>query len=234
MMAICELFTWGNPMKVFNCEQRSDEWAQLRCRPTASGFGSFVTPARGDYSKQATAYAAQVVAKKLGVFEEPPPSFWMDRGIRMEPSAKLAYTKQTGREITDVGFIMPDNCSLYGGSPDGLIGTEGLIEIKCPKPEAVIAYHAAGVLPVVYKPQCQGLLLISGRPWIDFFAWHESLTPFLIRVKADEKYQQKIAEGLLLLLEEIEKIKACVKRENHEVLPDEESPQTDLKWEEGA
>ncbi len=205
-------------MRISECRQRSEEWEKLRNRPTASGFGSFCTPAKGDYSKQATAYAAMIVAKRLGVFEEPPPSYWMEWGTDMEPNAKTAYTLLTGRKIQDVGFIMPDGTDAYGGSPDGLIGDDGIIEIKCPKPETLISYHAAGILPVQYKPQIQGLLLISGRPWCDFYVFHPALTPFLIRVEADEKYQTKIAEGLLKLLEEIERIESRVKIERHQLV----------------
>lgn len=205
-------------MRKIDCIQRSEEWENWRKRPTASGFGSFCTPAKGDYSTQATAYAAMIVAKKLGVFTEPPPSFWMEWGVEHEPNAKAAYTLQTGREIEDVGFIIPDGTDAYGGSPDGLVGDEGLIEIKCPKPETLISYHAAGVLPVQYKPQVQGLLLISGRLWCDFFVFHPELTPFLLRVKANEKYQTKIAECLLLLLGEIEQIESCCTRQQHHLV----------------
>lgn len=205
-------------MRIINCLQGSEEWESWRNRPTASEFDSFCTPARGDYSKQAPAYAAKIVAKRLGVYQEPPPTFWMEWGTEQEPNAKHAYTKQTGREITDVGFILPDNTDAYGGSPDGLVGEDGLIEIKCPAPETLIAYHADGELPDKYRPQVQGLLLISGRAWCDFFVFHPDLTPFLLRVDADEKYQAKIADGLLLLLNEIRRIEAKVKRCAHELV----------------
>jgi hypothetical protein len=82
----------------------------------------------------------------------------------------------------------------------------------------LILYHAAGELPVAYKPQVQGLLLISGRRWCDFFAFHPELTPFHLRVFPDEAYQTKIAEGLLKLLEEIQRIESCVHRMRHELV----------------
>ncbi len=208
----------GIPMRKIDCLQGSEEWERWRNRPTASGFSNFVTPVKGDYAKQAEAYAAMIVAKRLGVYTEPPPSFWMEWGTEHEPNAKHAYTLQTGREIEDVGFILPNGTNAYGGSPDGLVGDDGLIEIKCPKPETVISYHADGILPVQYKPQIQGLLLISGRPWCDFYAFHPELTPFLLRVKADEKYQTKIAECLLLLLGEIKAIESCCKRQQHQLV----------------
>ena len=205
-------------MRIIECEQQSEEWDRLRARPTASEFGKFITPARGEYSSQATGYAAKIVAKKLGVYTEPPPTFWMEWGNEHEPNAKHAYTLETGREIRDVGFVLPDGTDAFGGSPDGLVGDDGLIETKCPAPETLISYHAEGVFPQQYKPQVQGLLLITGRAWCDFFAFHPELTPFMIRVEPDEKYQTKMAAALLLLLEEIARIESQVSRMRHELV----------------
>ena len=101
-------------MRIIECRQQTEEWENWRNRPTASEFSSFITPARGDYSKQATSYAAKVVAKRLRVYTEPPPSFWMEWGCEHEPNAKYAYTQQTGREIQDVGFVLPDHTDAYG------------------------------------------------------------------------------------------------------------------------
>lgn len=205
-------------MRTFHCRQGTEEWDELRKRPTASEFDKFCTPARGDYSKQATAYAAKVVAKKLGVYQEPPPSFWMEWGTENEPNAKHAYTLETGREIQDVGFVMPDFTDAYGCSPDGLIGDDGGLEVKCPAPETLIRYHAGGELPAEHKVQVQATLFITGRDWWDFYAWHPELSAFLIRVEPDLKYHAKIAESLLKLLEEIERIMSRVKRVNHEMI----------------
>lgn len=193
-------------MRIIDCRQQTESWDELRHRPTASEFGNFVTPARGDYSKQATAYAAKIISKRKGAYIEPPPSFWMEWGIEHESAAKRAYTALSGNTVTEVGFIMPDHSDSYGGSPDGLVGVSGMIEVKCPAPETLIGYHAKGELPSNYKPQVQGLLMISGREWCDFFGYHPALPPFLLRVHADEQYQTKIAEGLLRLLEEIKDI----------------------------
>lgn len=205
-------------MRIVKCEQQSEAWEKLRRRPTASDFHRFVTPARGDYSAQATAYAAEIVAKKLGVYTEPPPTFWMEWGTENEPNAKHCYELQTGLEIREVGFVLPDNTDAYGGSPDGLVGENGLIEIKCPAPETLISYHAAGEMPVQYRPQVQGLLLITGMEWCDFYAWHPELTPFLQRIEPDEDYQAKIAECLLRLLQEIQRIEAKVQACHHELV----------------
>jgi len=214
-------------MRIVDCLQGSEEWERWRNRPTASEFHKFCTPAKGDYSSQATEYAAKIVAKRLGVYTEPPPSFWMEWGIEHEPNAKLAYTKQTGRTIRDVGFVLPDGTDAYGCSPDGLVGDDGLFEGKCPKPETLIAYHALGILPLLYKPQIQGQLLITGRAWCDFYAWHPELTPFLLRVEADEEYQVKLATNLQMLLREIKQLELLVPKMRHELVS---VSQTDVRF----
>ena len=216
-------------MRIIDCEQRSEEWERLRCRPTCSEFGSFVTPAKGEYSSQATKYAAKIVAKQLGVWQEPPTSFWMDWGTTHEPNAKHAYTKMTGKEIRDVGFVMPDDTDAYGGSPDGFIGNDGIIEIKCPAPETLIQYHAMGEFPVQYRPQVQGLLMVTGLAYCTFFAFHPELDPFIYTVPRDDAYQAKIADCLLQLLEEITRIENMVGKYRHELV-NLDTSQTDVRW----
>lgn len=205
-------------MRIINCRQQTEEWDRWRNRPTCSEFDQFITPAKGQFSASATKYAAKIVSKRLGTYTEPPPSFWMEWGTEHEPNAKHWYKKAFGVDVREVGFVLPDDTDAYGGSPDGLIGDDGVIEIKCPSPETLILYHANGVFPVEYRPQVQGLLLVTGRLWCDFVAWHPGLTPFVIRVEPDFSYMVSIADGLIRLLEEIERIEAIVHRENHELV----------------
>ena len=75
----------------------------------------------------------------------------------------------------------------------------------------------------------QGLLLISGREWLDFYGFHPELSPFLLRVEPDVDYQAKIAECLLQLLEEIERIEGQVKRVRHKLVS-EVATTTDVRW----
>lgn len=216
-------------MRIIDCLQQSEEWMAWRNRPTASEFSSFITPAKGQYSAQATAYAAKIVAKRLGVYTEPPPTWAMERGTELEPSAKLAYTKQTGHEVTDVGFILPDGTDAYGGSPDGLVGDDGGIEVKCPLPEKLIAWLADGEMPIEFRPQVQALLFISGREWWDFVGFDPSLPLLIVRIYPDLDYHEKMAECLLQLLQEIERIESCVKLVNHELVA-QSARKDDVKW----
>lgn len=213
--------------RIVECLQGSEEWDQLRARPTASNFGRIISPAKGDYSDQATAYAAEIVAKRMGLYTSPPPSYWMQHGTESEPFARAAYEEANGVQVQQVGFITPLFTDVYGGSPDGLVGNDGMLEIKCPKPESLIQYHSNGVCPDVYKPQIQGLLMISRLPWCDFFAWHPGLNPFQIRVYADDHYQTKIAKGIYRLLEEVDRIEASVKR-NPDYVPDDDDDECEI------
>ena len=206
-------------MRIIDVEQGSEAWQALRNRPTASNFDRIITAVRGDYAdRPARAYACEIVAKRLGVYTEPPPSYWMQWGTDNEPNAKHAYQIETGLEITPCGFALPDNTDAYGGSPDGLLGDDGMIEIKCPKPETIIQWHAMGGLPVDYRPQVQGLLMITGRQWCDFVGFHPGLSLYTYRVVPDFTYQTKIAGCLLKLLEDIQRIERLVRRQDHELV----------------
>lgn len=216
-------------MRIIDCKQGSEEWERWRNRPTASEFGRVITPKRGDYSAQAPAYAAKIVAKQLGVYVEPPPSYWMEWGTEHEPNARAWYEETRGVDVHQVGFALPDDTDSYGGSPDGLVGVQGLVEFKCPAPETLIAIHQAGVVDAKYMPQIQGLLMITGREWCDFVAWHPELTPFVREVEADTEYQAKIADGLLLLLDDIKSLLGKVSRCRHKLVSIG-TAQDNVKW----
>lgn len=187
-------------MRIVNIDQGSEAWEKLRCGiPTASNFGKVVTPARGQLASGWRSYAAELIAAELGVSVPPPPSFWMQHGTENEPYAVEAYKKIknfTDKDLIAVGFVWPDDHARYGCSPDRLIGDDGLLEIKCPKPETLIEYHLSKSLPNEYKPQVFGQLLITGRKWCDFMGYHPELAPFILRVERDEEYIEKLAESL--------------------------------------
>lgn len=185
-------------MRIVDCEQRSDEWHVHRMvRATTSNFGKIITPAKGQLSKTYRKYAAELITKQLGLFTEPPPTFWMEWGTEHEPIAVRHYETEHKVECEKVGFVLPDDTDAYGGSPDALVSDrEGVLEVKCPAPQTLIEWHCSGELPVEHKPQVQGLLLLTGCEWCDFYGFHPDLKPLCIRVEPNTEYQDAMKEAL--------------------------------------
>lgn len=207
-------------MRIIECEQGSEQWEVHRMvRVTASNFDRIITPAKGDLSKSHRKYACELVSKQLGVFVESMPTAWMDRGTELEPSAIIEYEARTGNEVERVGFVLPDDTDKYGCSPDGFVmNRSGVVEAKCVKAENLLLYHWDGVLPLEHKCQVQGLLLITGCEFCDFFAWHPELQPFHVRVEPDEKFHGAMREALEQFHEALEELKAKVSKSGVHVI----------------
>ena len=176
-------------------EQRSDEWLKLRCGvATASCFDRIITPATGKPSASAVAYRRELLAEWLtGQPVSIKESGWMQRGTEMEPEARAFYEFEADAEVTETGFVFLDERRLIGCSPDGLVGDDGLVEIKCPAPHTHVGYLIDAKLPTAYIPQVQGALWVTGRRWCDFISYHPEMEPLIVRVKRDEGYIAKMA-----------------------------------------
>jgi len=112
--------------------------------------------------------------------------------------------------VTEVGFCMHDILRC-GVSPDGLIGDDGGIEIKCPKPSTHVKYLRNGKLPSEYKAQVMGCLWITGREWWDFMSYHPQMPNLLIRVHRDEEYINQLERLVTHACQIIEKEVADIK-----------------------
>lgn len=175
-------------MRIIECEQGSPEWLQARLGvPSASSYAKLITTT-GRSSAQADAYINQLVAERL----TGEPTFFqvtdpMQRGMDLEPLARNAYEMETGNLVIQVGFLMHDTLQA-GASPDGLIGENGGLEIKCPSGHTHVEYLRDSVLPTKYFQQVQGCLWISGRDWWDFMSYHPRMEPLIVRVFRDEQF----------------------------------------------
>lgn len=156
--------------------QGSPEWhaERLGCI-TASEFVKIVTPAKAEVSKSKTAtqYIYEVAAEILtGQAIDRPVTHAMQWGHDHEAQAREVYEARRKCEVQQVGFVPYAPEPFVGGSPDGLVGDDGGIEIKCPENPAIhIAYKLDG-MPAEKKPQVQGHLWLSGRQWWDFVSFH--------------------------------------------------------------
>ena len=175
-------------MRIIECEQGTPEWLQARLGcPSASSYAKLITSA-GKASAQSDAYINQLVAEKITgdstFFQITDP---MQRGMDLEPYARTAYEMESGNLVDQVGFLKHDTLEA-GASPDGLIGENGGLEIKCPMPHTHVEYLRAGKLPAKYFQQVQGCLWISGRDWWDFMSYHPKMEPLIVRVFRDEVF----------------------------------------------
>ena len=173
-------------MIILDCQQNTKEWFEARAEiPTASKANMIITPG-GEPSKQMNKYVDEKLAEYLAgnSFEEETDNYWMKRGNETEGEAIECASFLTGKQIDRVGFCKFDDNSA-GASPDGLIETDGMVEVKCPKHTTMIEYYRNG-FPDIYFNQIQFQLWVTERKYCIFFAYHPSLKPFIHRVERDE------------------------------------------------
>jgi len=186
-------------MKIINnITQGSEEWLKLRLGvATASNFHRIVTNT-GALSKSLNNYALHLASQILTVRqEEPYTNEAMQRGNELEPEARRAYEEYSLSPVTQVAFM---SCGDYGYSPDGLVGDDGLIEIKCPNQVTHTEYLSRDQVPSRYKAQVQGGMFVSGRKWCDFISFNpnfvESKTLFVKRVYRDEEFIEDLSHAI--------------------------------------
>lgn len=185
--------------KIVNCVQGSDEWLQERLGvATASNFDKVIT-STGKESTQFDKYAFELASQLLmGKPEETYKNQAMARGNELEPIARQAYQEFSWNIVEIIGMYKSD-CGNFGYSPDGLIGEDGLIEIKCPQATTHLKYLVDNKLPSDYVAQVQGGLFISGRKWCDFISFHPDFKEkklFVKRVVRDEDFISKLEANL--------------------------------------
>jgi putative phage-type endonuclease len=189
-------------MKIYtDVIQGSPEWLALRC-------GKFTSSTFGDLFMKESTKGYQEAINKV-VFErisgESPETYsndFMKRGTELEPIARQSYELETFNKVSTVGFI--EHNEWIGGSPDGLIRKDGILEIKCPKWNTLIGYLLEDIIPKDYMYQMQGNLFVSERQWCDFYVWHPKFQPMLRRVERDEKMISEIQEKLKIAIEEVQ------------------------------
>jgi hypothetical protein len=199
-------------MRVFDCEQGSPEWFDVRKGiPTASEFATVMASGRaGGESKGRRTYLLKLAGEVLT--GEPMESFTnhhMERGKLMEDEARRFYAFMADAEPQQVGFIRNDTA---GASPDSLIGDDGLLEIKTKLPHLMIDVLLKDEFCAEHKAQCQGQLWVSGREWVDLAVYWPGLPLFVKRAYRDEPYIAAIGAAVdafnAELAEVVERVRA--------------------------
>ncbi len=181
-------------MIVHMMAQGSPEWMRARAGiPTSSAFDMIVTPT-GKLSTSAERYMHELLAERmLGRPLVKAITMAMAQGSQSEAEARSYYMALREQEVERVGFITNDEGTI-GASPDGLVGEDGLLEIKCPQEGTHVRYLMTGQLEMTHKPQVQGQLMVTGRRWVDLLSYSPEMPHALIRIMRDEEYVALLAK----------------------------------------
>jgi hypothetical protein len=187
-------------VNIYRCAQGSPEWHALHVGiPTSSSFDKIIQPKKLKPSASQDKYLDALIGEwLLGRRIETQESDWMQRGKELEPEAVAWYEMDRGVDAELVGFITRDD-GMVGSSPDRLIGTDGLLEVKNPMIETHLGYmRDPGLLRDEYVCQVQGQLLVSERAWCDLlsFSPRPDVPPVVLRVERDEKFLDALSKAV--------------------------------------
>ncbi len=193
-------------MRWFDVEQGSSNWFDLRKGvPTASQFHRILTPKGGRLSSQADSYVAELVGEQLSLIPPEGVENYTNRSMRWgqqcEEEARRFYCLHRDCDVLNGGFCMTDD-GRFGCSPDFLVGLEidtfakdgkgmgydfGTVqiagELKCPQSATQVKYLLSEELPVEYRWQVNGHLVVTGAECVDFLSYTPGLAPLLVRVE---------------------------------------------------
>lgn len=188
-------------------EQRTEEWYQARLgKVTASKVASVL--AKRDSATRADYLTDLVLERLTGKQQEFYQNEAMQWGTDTEPQARMAYEAETGNLVDELGFIDHPTIANFGCSPDGVVGEDGLLEVKCPNSKTHLSTLLSGKAPSKYIPQMQTQMAVMNRQWCDFVSFDprlpEDLQLFVIRVNRDDEYIAKLEEEVSIFLEEVD------------------------------
>lgn len=158
-------------------DQRTPEWYAARLgRVTASRVADIMATTKSGYSASRANYMAELICERLT--GEPAEKFSnaaMQWGTDTEPQARAAYAFMCDVEVLETGFVLHQTIPDFGASPDGFVGEDGLVEIKCPNTATHIDTLLSEAVPSKYITQMQVQMACTGRLWCDFVSFDPRL-----------------------------------------------------------
>lgn len=190
--------------------QGSPEWFAARSgKVTASRVADVVARTKTGYGATRANYAAQLVAERLTGRTEPGFSnAAMQWGTDNEPAAREAYEYRSGVFVEQIAFVDHPRIVMTGASPDGLVGTDGLLEVKCPNTATHIETLLSGKIPAKYQTQMAWQMACTGRQWCDFVSFDprlpDRMSLFVQRYERDGGFIVDLEREVALFLAEVE------------------------------
>lgn len=204
-------------MIIHDVPQGEPEWHDLRrAIPTASEFKNIIKSSGGYSIKGGKTYAYKLIFEIMsGTYVSGVNTTWMDRGKILEAEAIKQYAFENEVTVQRCGFITDDDYTM-GCSPDGVVGEDGLIEVKCLSEANHIKNLLTDRITAEFLPQVQGQMLITERKWVDWYSYWPGLPVAEIRTRRDDRY--------------INKLELCIKRFREEMSLIIEELQARGKW----
>jgi len=164
-----------------NCEQGTPEWLQLRCgKVTASRMADILAEIKKGEAAARRNYRAELVCEILtNIPVEQYVSKEMQWGTDTEPFARAAYELAKDATVEPAGFAIHSRMPRFGASPDGLVGSDGVLEIKCPTTSTHLECLLTGAIPSEHYAQMRAELACTGREWVDFVSFDPRLPSHL-------------------------------------------------------
>lgn len=190
-------------------QQRSEEWFAARLgKATASRIPDVVAKTKTGYGASRANYKAELVVERLTGQQAPSYSSQaMEWGTDKEPEARAAYAFHADCEVVECGFFDHPSINMCGASPDGLIGTDGLVEIKCPNTATHIDTLLSGAVPAKYVTQALWQMACTGRQWVDYVSFDprlpEPMRLFVKRIPRDDIAIAEMSREVITFLGEV-------------------------------
>lgn len=204
-------------------EQRTDEWYAARLgKVTASRVADVVAKTKSGYSASRDNYMAELICERLtgtrGEFYQNAAMVW---GTEQEPHARAAYEAAQGVLVEETGFVLHALLDEAGASPDGLVGDDGLVEIKCPNTATHLEFLLTSKIPEKYVTQMMWQMLCTDRKWCDYVSYDPRLPEHMrikiIRVVADQVLMTQLENEVVQFLDELNNKLAKLKTQYPEV-----------------
>ena len=191
-------------------DQRTEEWFAARLgKVTASKVADLMAKTKSGYSASRDNYMAQLVVERITKTKaESYSNAAMDWGTAQEPFARAAYEAFTGFMVEEVGFVQHPTIEWAGASPDGLVGNDGLVEIKCPNTATMIDTLLKGKVPQKYYIQMQMQMACTQRAWCDYVVFDSRMPAkaqlFVKRVARDSAFIAEMEAEIINFLAEVD------------------------------
>lgn len=191
-------------------EQRSEDWFSIRLgKVTASRIADVTAKTKTGWGAGRANYKAQLIAERLtGQRQESFTNAAMQWGVDTEEAARVAYAFLEGQTVLEEAFVIHPTIADAGASPDGLVGDDGLVEIKCPNTATHIETLKGAAIPAKYVGQMQWQMACTGRQWCDFVSFDprmpEEMQLFVHRLARDDAFIAELEEAVMTFLAEIE------------------------------